>query len=1114
MGRPSPAIFFPTIFLFGLGAFLFLSWSSKSTSSGVRRSTLPDTFPGDFSLQEERSHPGKESVPDISSNSSILDSDGPSTPLFAALNEVFLPGSEEIVEIPTAADLRTWQDTALRLSSDAEVVLYPSRGDRTDGNVRFLGRTLIAEVASEGAARALAEQINGRVARSLGPDGPFLLEVASPMQALNVLRSSYLAGGVKISGNFRRVAQKRFTPNDLLFSRQWHLSNTNTNNNIGFPVDLNITSAWDLSRGSNVVVGIADDGLELTHPDLATNLATGLHFNWRGGPTNDPSPRNSSEWHGTAVAGLVAARGNNSIGVSGVAPAAKLAGLSVLSGNTARDADLIAMLKWKPDEIAIKNMSYSTSLDNGLGFGTAAAGVKDALAWATENGRQKKGTVLVQANGNGNVSFAFGSGFYSLPLYSFDDSQWDELANSIRVISVAAININGLPADYTERGANISVAAPSSRTAESAGFLNGLITTGIGGQYRTAANPFGGTSGSAALVSGVAALMLEANPQLGWRDVKQILMQTARPPATAIRGLSVKNQTGKEFSYLFGGGLVDAQAAVQEVSEHQNLPPMISTSSTVATNLRPKYADATGESVTLTLDRDMRMESLALTFSANVVVNFYSLVFYVKSPSGTEVRMNSLRGYIGGVIGGTNIVFTTPFFWGEPGRGTWTVRAVDEMPTGYTPGEIYKTVSSVGLTWYGSTAPSSPSNDPFESPAALTGTSGVISADNTGATRQTRDGEPNHASGKGGGSLWYSFSPPENGFLTLDTQGSAVSDTLLAVYRGESLKNLTVVAENDNISTTNRRSRLVRIPLELGQLVSIVVDGKNRERGTVRLNYQFQAAAIYDNFAEPKAVTGSAWSDSRNNAGVPAYGVETGEQPHAGVLNKSVWYSWKPGVNGTATVTTAGSSIDTALAAYRGAAVGRLTRLTQNDNESAALRTSKISFGVTGGETYYVAVDGKTAGNFAVSASVAAAPPPPGSTTPTPPPSAPTNNAFVSALAISNAPLRVTGLNRSAGQQTGEPNASGQSTSVWYLWTAPRAGWVTMTTRDSLFDTTLGLYRGTALTSLQTLAFNDNVSSTQRWSSLRFKVDAGSPYYVRIDGARGATGRFYLNITY
>lgn len=142
--------------------------------------------------------------------------------------------------------------------------------------------------------------------------------------------------------------------------------------------------------------------------------------------------------------------------------------------------------------------------------------------------------------------------------------------------------------------------------------------------------------------------MLEANPQLGWRDVKQILMQTARPPATAIRGLSVKNQTGKEFSYLFGGGLVDAQAAVQEVSEHQNLPPMISTSSTVATNLRPKYADATGESVTLTLDRDMRMESLALTFSANVVVNFYSLVFYVKSPSGTEVRMNSLRGYIGG----------------------------------------------------------------------------------------------------------------------------------------------------------------------------------------------------------------------------------------------------------------------------------------------------------------------------------------------------------------------------------------------------------------------------------------------------------------------------------
>lgn len=1047
----------------------------------------------------------------------VIDCDGPATRLHAALDEIFLPGedgSHEILEIPPARDLADWQTIAGQVSPRAEMVLYFPDAPRLPENARFLGRTLIFEAPSENQARILAEERNWRFSRSLGPDGPYLAAVGNPLQALQLLKNPAPDRSLKIAGNFGRAAQKRFIPNDPLFPRQWHLNNTNTNNTVGFPVDLNITSAWDSVRGSNVIVGVADDGLDLTHPDLVTNLATGLHYNWRGGPSGDPSPRNSSEWHGTAVAGLIAARGNNSVGVTGVAPGAKLAGLSILSGNVARDADLIAMLKWKPDQIAVKNMSFSTSPDNGREFGTIASGVKDALVWATENGRGKKGTVLVQANGNGNTATVFGSGLYTFPLYSSDDSQWDEFANSVRVISVAAINSFGQPADYTEHGANISVCAPSSRAREDAGFLNGLVTTGINGLYRTTANPFGGTSGSAALVSGVAALMLEANPTLGWRDVKQILMQTARQPSTSFRKASIKNQAGQEFSYIFGAGVVDADAAVQAVSEHQNLPPMITASRSVGTNLRPKYGDATGESVSLTLDRDMRMESVALTFSANVVVNFYSLVFYIKSPSGTEIRMNCIRGSIGGVIGGTNIVFTTPFFWGESGRGTWTVRAVDEMPTGYTPGEVYKTVSSVGLTWYGSSAPSAPANDSFESPAPLTGTSGTISADNTGATRQTRDGEPNHAGGRGGGSLWWSFLAPVNGFLNLDASASSVSDTLLAVYTGDSLKTLTSLAANDNISTTNRRSRITRLPLELGQIVWIVVDGKNRERGALQLSYQFQAAAIYDNFAEPKMVSGASWSDNRSTAGVPAYGSEIGEQAHAGTLNKSVWYRWSPGVSGTATVTTAGSGIDTVLAVYRGPSLGQLTRIAQNDNESIALRSSRLSFGLVPGEIYHVAVDGKTGGAFSVRGSVAAAPTPPGQTVPTPPPPAPTNNVFGSAQTLTNAPLRITGLNRSAGQQTGEPNVSDQSASVWYLWTAPRNGLVTVTTKDSLFDTTLGAYRGTSLTTLQTVAFNDNFAPGQRWSSIRFQASAGTSYYLRVDGVRGATGRFYLNLTY
>jgi len=1046
-----------------------------------------------------------------------IDCDGPNQRLHAALDEIFVPGSNgtsEILEIPAAKNLSAWQEIAAQVSPQAEIVLYPPEASRSEDNARFLGNTLLVQAGSEEEVRAEAERKKWVFLESLGEGGPYLVQVKNPVQALQILRQSPRRQGFQVAGNFRRVTQKRFAPTkDPLYSQQWHLKNTNyasTNSSNNLIFDLNINDAWDLSRGSNVVVGIADDGLEITHPDLVANIASNsLHYNWGGGATNDPSPRTSYEWHGTALAGLVAAQGDNGRGGIGVAPSAKLAGLRVISANTAKDEDLIRMLQWKMDEIAVKNLSFSTSADNGVGFGQISTFVKDALVKATETGRQGKGTVLVQANGNGNASWVFSDFLYSFPFYSQDDSQWDEYANSIRVISVAAVNRDGRPADYTEHGANISVCAPSSRTKESQSFTDGLVTTDVNGGYRTAANPAGGTSGSAALVSGVAALMLEANPSLGWRDVKDILIRTARQLPPVAQKSTVKNSTGQVFSYAFGAGLVDAYSAVLAASEHQNLPSMMVESNSAKVELRPIYGDSNGVSTNLVLAREMRVESVDLTFTATALINFYSLVFYVKSPAGTEVRMNCLRGTIGGVLGGTNVHFTTPFFWGESGKGDWTVRAVEELPTSGTPGANYKVVSSVGLTWYGSSAPTQPTNDAFQTPTTLGGSSGTVTGETQGATRQTKEGEPQHAGNKGGGSLWWKFQPTSDGLLTLDTKGSALKDTLLAVYQGDDLKSLTVVASNDNISSTNLWSGINRLPVEAGKPLMIAVDGKDRLRGGVKLNYLLQLEAIYNNFAEPKVITGSSWTDLRNNGASPAYSKEANEGPHASeAAYKSVWYQWTPGVSGTAEVWTTNNSFATVLAAYRGSAVDKLTVIAADTN--SARKSSRITFGVLPGQTYQIVVDGrnKTAGAFTINGYVHGTPPVNKTNQPI---VRPTNQSIPTALGLTGAPVRVTGNNLNASQG----NLGGPS--VWYTWTSQKTNYATVHTLGSGLDTKVAVYRITdgslsVVTNNNQECINDNARSGVRWSQVSFPPTLGATYYIEVSGARGSTGRFSLSV--
>src|SRR5690606_9518083 len=154
---------------------------------------------------------------------------------------------------------------------------------------------------------------------------------------------------------------------DPLAGDQWHLANSGQGG--GTPgEDLNIAGAWQVADGSGVRIAVVDSGIEVVHEDLLPNILPGGSFNYRPGKhfaSAYPLPCASGNLHGTAVAGIVGARGNNGIGVAGVAPAASLVGLNPLATNM--DADIAHALGYQRESNAIYANSWG-SPDGGALF--------------------------------------------------------------------------------------------------------------------------------------------------------------------------------------------------------------------------------------------------------------------------------------------------------------------------------------------------------------------------------------------------------------------------------------------------------------------------------------------------------------------------------------------------------------------------------------------------------------------------------------------------------------------------------------------------------------------------------------------------------------------------
>lgn len=553
------------------------------------------------------------------------------------------------------------------------------------------------------------------------------------------------------------------TPKDPLYPRQWHLENVGqVRGKVGF--DIKVKETWMQYKGQGIKIAIVDDGLQTLHPDLQPNaynngvsftltgrdlalpvagsVTFGLtefgygaaqynnftpselqmvqalainpadydpsHIDWLDS-NRDPSPNPlKNDSHGTAVGGVAAARGDNEIGVSGVAPLATLIGHRFLGDEILLDDAQVADIVSRGHRlIDIKNNSW--------GYANSYAGLADvgplhqgAMKTSALNGRSGRGGISVWAAGNGRGAYYQGNK--------------NGLANDMHAIAVGAVTNQGRLSPYSETGNHLAVVAPSS------GGTQDIVTTDLTGTDGYNPDPkipdleedhfsytqtFGGTSSAAPVVSGVIALMLEANPALNWRDVKEIFLRSSRqidPKSASWVKRTTRHRPDLppiKHSSLYGGGLIQAGAAVEMARTWTPLGPQIFAERVLTQkagvnfeNNEKKGIQSAAAFATIVRDppsnpddkqpkkpRPMRkvfdfsrIQSMSVehvTLTLNLTHTYRGdLKINLISPSGTVSNLAKASLYDYGASY-NDFTFSTLHHWGESPKGKWILEITD-----------------------------------------------------------------------------------------------------------------------------------------------------------------------------------------------------------------------------------------------------------------------------------------------------------------------------------------------------------------------------------------------------------------------------------------------------
>ncbi|MFW5722204.1 MAG: S8 family serine peptidase [Desulfohalobiaceae bacterium] len=581
-----------------------------------------------------------------------------------------------------ATYLRVTPDKALGRSSDPDrfhssvkgvsPVFFTTRTQSVMSRLVPTGNIVVQYKSQNEAAIAAIEQDFGLTpVMDFGFSAPTRLYAASdPVEAIQIANAVYESADVAFAApDWLRERQKKDLPNDPLFNEQWLLHNTGQT---GGPPGIDIsggrlTDLWSSFKGSpQEVVAIVDDGIEIRHPDLAPNVNAELCWDFIDSD-DDPTPTDN-EPHGTACAGLAAGRGFNGLGITGSAPWAGLAGIRVIGAETDVNTALSETLF--NDRIDIYSNSWGP-IDDGDRLEGPGPLLRAALAEGVAQGRGGLGSIYVWAAGNGGQSG--------------DNSNYDGYANSRFVLAVTGTDHLGRQATYAEPGANIALNVPSSgggrtvTTTDLSGF-EGYNALGHSDYEDTDyTNTFGGTSAACPTVAGVAALMLQANPELTWREVRTILMRTAvvNDPEDADW---TRNGAGLPVNHKYGFGRVDALGAVEAASAWISRGEPAEASSTVHPDLPIPDNDPEGVSFPVHIEDDFEVEFVELTFSADDHPYWGDLQVELVSPQGTVSVLAESHYVTRGSAAYRSWRFGSVRHLGERSQGTWTLVVSDRYP--------------------------------------------------------------------------------------------------------------------------------------------------------------------------------------------------------------------------------------------------------------------------------------------------------------------------------------------------------------------------------------------------------------------------------------------------
>ncbi len=395
-----------------------------------------------------------------------------------------------------------------------------------------------------------------------------------------------------VTPNVRWQRQQSTTvPNDPLFASQWHLQAPTTHASA-----LNLPTAWTLNTGaaSALVVAVVDGGVRYDHPDLAGHLLPGYDFvselavandgNGRDADASDPGDWvtraeslsavyqgcdvSNSSWHGTAIAGQIAAATNNGAGVAGVHWGAQVLPVRVAGKCGALLSDLLDGMRWAAG-LPVTGVPANATPAKVINLSYGGSGACDSAYQQTVNDIMAAGTLVVVAAGNSAEPVT-------------------RPADCTGVVAVGAVRGDGAKTSYASYGPSVALVVPGG--SGGSGVDAGLLTTLNSGRTVPGSAVYGslvGTSFAAPLVAGTAALMFSVQPTLTPADVSRLLKASVRPHTTQAN-LSTCSATALSQTVCncttdsCGSGLLDASLALAAATSAVSPTPTLAEPTTSA----------------------------------------------------------------------------------------------------------------------------------------------------------------------------------------------------------------------------------------------------------------------------------------------------------------------------------------------------------------------------------------------------------------------------------------------------------------------------------------------------------------------------------------------------